>query len=102
MEKEERVYCGRMDHGGCGLLVKVADGKIVAFGGEYFGRRSGVHPESWIYDPAIDAWEAGPGMLTPRHGLGGVSLGGAIYAVGGATRAGAEGTSAALEVLELA
>jgi hypothetical protein len=85
-----------------GLAAGVAQGRIVAFGGEYFeAGAGGVHPETWIYDPARDAWEAGPDMLTPRHGLGGVSIGGTIYAVGGANAVGACGTTAKLEALTL-
>ena len=84
-----------------GLAAGVAGGRLVAFGGEWFGPGGGgVHSETWIYDPARDLWEAGPPMLTPRHGLGGVSIGDRIFAIGGAVRDGADGTSAALEVLE--
>jgi anaerobic selenocysteine-containing dehydrogenase len=34
MERIEKVFCGRMDHGGCGLLVQVEDGKIVKISGD--------------------------------------------------------------------
>jgi N-acetylneuraminic acid mutarotase len=91
-----------MPQGQGGLAAGVIGGRIVAFGGEFFGPGGGgVYPETWVYDPARDAWEPGPAMLTPRHGLGGVSLGDRIYAIGGATEDGARGTSAALEMLTL-
>lgn len=34
MERIEKVSCGRMDHGGCGLLVQVEDGRIVKIQGD--------------------------------------------------------------------
>ena len=34
MEQTESVFCGRMDHGGCGLLVQVEDGKVVNVKGD--------------------------------------------------------------------
>lgn len=34
MEKVYRTYCARMDHGGCGLLVTVRDGRVVKVGGD--------------------------------------------------------------------
>lgn len=34
MAKTEKAFCGRMDHGGCGLLVHVEDGRIVKIEGD--------------------------------------------------------------------
>ena len=34
MKKLERVFCGRMDHGGCGLIVHVEDGRITKIEGD--------------------------------------------------------------------
>jgi len=34
MEEIHRTYCARMDHGGCGLLVTVRDGKVVKVQGD--------------------------------------------------------------------
>lgn len=83
-----------------GLAAGVIDGQIVAFGGEFFAPDpGGVHAETWLYDVERDAWVAGPPMTTPRHGLGGVTIGDTIYAVGGATGVGADGTSAVVEAL---
>ncbi len=91
-----------MPQGQGGLAAGVIEGKIAAFGGEFFNPGDGgVHAETWLYDPARDLWEAGPDMLTPRHGLGGVTIADQIYALGGATMVGADGTSAALDVLSL-
>ncbi len=34
MERVEKVFCGRMDHGGCGLLVRIESGRIVQIKGD--------------------------------------------------------------------
>lgn len=34
MEQTHRVYCGRMDHGGCGLLVHVEENKVTKLKGD--------------------------------------------------------------------
>jgi N-acetylneuraminic acid mutarotase len=83
-----------------GLAAATVQGRIYAFGGEYFGPEGGgVYPQLWVYDPRADRWDAGPDMLTPRHGLGGVALDGRIFAIAGATGPSAQGTSARMEVL---
>lgn len=69
---------------GGGLAMAEAGGKLVAFGGEWFARGGGgVFAETWLYDPARDAWTAGPDMKTPRHGLAAASVDGAVYAIAG-------------------
>lgn len=74
---------------GGGLAMAEAGGKLVAFGGEWFAPRNsgggggGVFAETWLYDPARDAWTAGPDMKTPRHGLAAASVDGAVYAIAG-------------------
>jgi anaerobic selenocysteine-containing dehydrogenase len=57
MEEVEKVFCGRMDHGGCGLLVQVEDGKIVKINGDpdsftrgYICPKGRAHAER-IYHP---------------------------------------------------
>lgn len=82
-------------------------GKLVAFGGEWFAPRSGggggggVFRETWIYDPATDAWTAGPDMRTPRHGLAAAALGDTVYAIaGGAVVSGGQAVGT-LEALTL-
>lgn len=78
---------------GGGLAMGVLDGRLVAFGGEWFGpgRGGGVFAETWIYDPAADAWRAGPPMRTPRHGLAAASADGQVLAIaGGATPSGGQ------------
>ena len=83
-----------------GLAAAAAGGLLYAFGGEFFGPDGGgVYPQCWIYDPQADAWSAGPDMRTPRHGLGGVSIDGVVYAIAGATAAGGNGTSTLVEAL---
>lgn len=87
---------------GGGLAMAATDGKLVAFGGEWFQRGGGgVFAETWIYDPATDAWTRGPDMTTPRHGLAAVEIGGTIYAIaGGRLVSGGEAT-ATLEAFSL-
>lgn len=69
---------------GGGLVMAVAGGKLVAFGGEWFAPGGGgVFGETWIYDPRTDRWEPGPPMRTPRHGLAAAAVDGVIYAVAG-------------------
>ena len=84
-----------------GLAAAAAGGKLYVFGGEWFGpnRAGGVYVETWEYDPAVDAWRAIAPMRTPRHGLAGVSVGGRVLAIGGATRFSARDTSAVVEAL---
>ena len=75
------------------------NGKLYAFGGEYFDNGGGVYPQCWVYDPQTDAWDKGPDMKSPRHGLGGLTLDNRIYAIGGALERGGSQTSALVEVL---
>lgn len=71
------------------------DKLICVFGGEWFGEESGVYEHALGYYPEKDWWNAfSPAMPRPRHGLGAVALGDAIYLIGGAMSAGAEGTCA--------
>lgn len=82
---------------GGGLAMAALDGKLVAFGGEWFasGAGGGVFAETWIYDPATDLWEQGPDMPTPRHGLAAATVNGAIHTVaGGAVVSGGRATGA--------
>ncbi|RZJ01903.1 MAG: kelch-like protein [Brevundimonas sp.] len=70
---------------GGGLAMAALNGRLVAFGGEWFqrGAGGGVFRETWLYDPARDAWEAGPEMKTPRHGLAAAATEDAVYAIAG-------------------
>lgn len=76
-----------------GLAAAALDGRLYAFGGEFFGARSGVYDEAWAYDPDADSWQAMAPMPVARHGLGAVMLADGIHLIGGATRPGAEGRS---------
>jgi N-acetylneuraminic acid mutarotase len=60
----------------------------------------GVFARVDVYDPAADAWRAGPALPTPRHGVATAWHAGRLYVVGGSSRAGA-GTSTTAEVLNL-
>ena len=76
-----------------GLAAATFDNRLYAFGGEFFGVRSGVYEEAWAYDPGADSWQAITPVPVPRHGLGAVTLADGIHLIGGATRPGAEGRS---------
>lgn len=76
-----------------GLAATAINNRLYAFGGEFFGARSGVYKEAWVYDPITDSWQAVASMPLPRHGLGAATLIGGIHLIGGATRSGAEGRS---------
>jgi len=88
-----RSYASASQVGG-GLAMAAAGGKLVAFGGEWFQRPGGgVFAETWVYDPARDAWSAGPDMATPRHGLGAAAVGDVVDAIaGGAVVSGGRAT----------
>jgi N-acetylneuraminic acid mutarotase len=76
-----------------GLAASTIGNRLYAFGGEFFGARSGVYEEAWAYDPTSDRWEAAPSLPVPRHGLGAVALSDGIHVIGGAAQAGADGRS---------
>lgn len=87
---------------GGGLAMAEAGGRLVAFGGEWFeGRGGGVFAETWLYDPARDAWSAGPSMRTPRHGLAAACVNGTVYAIGGGEVASGGKASGIVEALSL-
>ncbi len=85
-----------------GLAAAALANRLIAFGGEFFGAEGfGVHGNTWCYDPDSDRWEPLTPMLTPRHGLGAVSDGRRVFAMGGATGVATTGTSPILEALSL-
>lgn len=91
---------------GGGLAMGAIDGRLVAFGGEWFGsdntsRQGGVFAETWTYDAMRDVWFEGPPMATPRHGLAAASVGSALYAIAGGAVVGGGRASAAVEVFTL-
>lgn len=89
----------RAPHGQGGLAAAALTGAIYAFGGEWFGESSGVYPDLHAYLPETDRWRSLTPMTRPRHGLGAVALGDAMYAVGGATGPSANGTCAFVDRL---
>ena len=83
--------------GAGGNAAGVIAGKLYVFGGEYFHDGGKVHAEVWAYDPKTDAWEAAAPMPTPRHGLGGITIGDGIWLVGGARKPSGSDTSDVVE-----
>ncbi|MGV9010565.1 Kelch repeat-containing protein [Brevundimonas sp.] len=100
-----RSYASNSQVGG-GLAMVAVGGKLVAFGGEWFAPRAaggggGVFAETWIYEPARDRWEAGPAMLTPRHGLAAAAIDGTVYAIAGGAVVSGGGAVGTVEALRL-
>jgi len=87
--------------GAGGNACGVIGGRLYVFGGEYFDNGGRVHPEVWEYNPASDAWVAMPPMPTPRHGLGGVTIGNTIWLVGGAKKPSGSETTDVVESFEV-
>lgn len=86
-----------------GAAAAVLNGKIYVFGGEYFSPASGgVFSQTWEYDPKTDRWRSVAAMARPRHGLGAVTLGSTIYALGGAAQVGGNAPSSALDQFTIA
>lgn len=88
--------------GAGGNAAGALNGALYVFGGEYFDDGGRVHPEVWRYDPKADAWTAATPMPTPRHGLGAVVIGDAVWLVGGAKKPSGNDTSDAVERFSLA
>ena len=87
---------------GGGLAMASVKGRLAAFGGEWFERGGGgVFRETWIYDPARDAWEQGPDMRTPRHGLAAAPWGDTVYAIAGGSVVSGGHATATLEAFDL-
>lgn len=83
--------------GAGGNAAGVLNGQLYVFGGEYFHDGGKVHAEVWRYDPKADAWHAATPMPTPRHGLGALTIGDAIWLVGGAKKPSGVETTDAVE-----
>src|SRR6267143_2816388 len=60
-------------------------GRIQVFGGEGSFTDCRTNPTSEEYDPATNTWTALPDMQTPRHGIGGATIGSNVFIPGGAT-----------------
>jgi len=68
-----------------GIAATTVRGKPVVFGGE--GPEGTIKPVE-LFDPEQGRWHSLPGMLTPRHGLGGAALGRRVYALEGGPQPG--------------
>ncbi len=72
-----------------GLGSGVLGGRIQVFGGEGpSGTPQGTYRHNEEYDPATDRWRSLAPMPTPRHGIYGATLPGAVFVPGGGPRAG--------------
>jgi len=80
--------------------ARLRDGRIVVFGGEELGSGGTTIAPVELFDPRRRRWRRLPDMLTPRHGLGGVSFGDRVYAIEGGTSPGFS-YSRAIEALDV-
>jgi N-acetylneuraminic acid mutarotase len=71
-----------------GAAAAVARGRIVVFGGEKLDGSGQTIAATQAYDRVSDRWRRLPGMITPRHGLGGASRSGRVFAIEGGPMAG--------------
>jgi len=77
-----RVHSIGTPRGGI-AAAPLPDGRIVVFGGEQLEPGGTTIKQVEVYSPKRDRWRRLPDMLTPRHGLGGVSYGRRVYAIEG-------------------
>lgn len=68
--------------------ARLPDGRIVVFGGEQLGPGGTTIKQVEVYSPRRNRWRRLADMLTPRHGLGGVSFGRRVYAIEGGPQPG--------------
>ena len=80
--------------------VRLADGRIVVFGGEELDPGGTTIAEVEIYDPRRRRWRSLPSLRTPRHGLGGAARGRRVYAIEGGVSPGLS-FSSAIEALDV-
>jgi hypothetical protein len=74
--------------------------EIVVFGGENLGPGGTTIAPVEAFDTRRRRWRALAPMRTPRHGLGGVSLAGRVYAIEGGPQPGFH-FSSAIEALSV-
>jgi N-acetylneuraminic acid mutarotase len=74
-----------------GFAAVSSGGKIYALGGEVLTGENRALASVEVFDPAQGrgAWEFGPDLPLPLHGVPAVDVDGTIYVLGGADRAGA-------------
>ncbi len=66
------------------LTTGVIDGKLYVVGGRFgAGVGSEMTATVEVYDPALNAWQAGTPLPEPRAGLAGTVVKGCLYAIGG-------------------
>lgn len=83
-----------------GTAAALLEDQIFLFGGEEFSADGGRVFENVMALSLTDAeWRELEPMPTPRHGLAAVAGNRRIWTIGGAVRVGADGTSAAVEIL---
>jgi hypothetical protein len=82
-----RVRPLRFARGGI-AAARLPDGRIAVFGGEQLGPGGTAIRQVELLDARSGRWGQLPDMRTPRHGLGGVALGGRVYALEGGPQPG--------------
>ncbi|MBV7377614.1 Kelch repeat-containing protein [Maritimibacter dapengensis] len=93
------VRLAPMPEARAGHAAAIVGETMYVFGGEWFGPGgSGVFETTLSYSVGQDRWTTLGPMPVPRHGLGAAGYGGDVFVVGGAERAGADGTTARLDL----
>ncbi len=95
-----RLTVPRSGHAAATLPTSVLPGRIVVFGGEQLSEGDSTIPSAEFLDISIGDWAPLPDMPTPRHGLGGASLGDTVYSLEGGPQPGLA-FSSALESLQI-
>lgn len=80
--------------------VRLAEGRIVVFGGEDLAPGGTTIAEVEVFNPRKRRWRSLPSLRTPRHGLGGAALGRRVYAIEGGVAPGFS-FSNAIETLDV-
>ena len=80
--------------------ARLPGGRIVVFGGENLEPGGTTIAPVELFDVRRNRWRRLPDMRTPRHGLGGASLGGRVYAIEGGPEPGFH-FSRAIEFLDV-
>jgi N-acetylneuraminic acid mutarotase len=95
----ERLPSLRVARGGI-ASARLADGRIVVFGGENLGPGGTTIAPVELFDVKTKRWRRLPDMRTPRHGLGGAALGRRVFAIEGGPQPGLH-YSRAIEYLDV-
>lgn len=84
-----------------GLAAAAVGQQICLFGGEGSREPNNTFSTIWCFTPKTSSWQAQGTMQPARHGHGAVTVGDAVYLIGGATVAGLNETTGLLQRWQL-